>query len=182
MSDLIETEVKIRVSSFAHVRNRLIQLGAAQRGIHHLSDTYVDCPGTVSASIALRVRESVGEQGGDELTLKTSTGADPHVTSRREVNVGLSDAAAMREILSALGFRVSAHIDKVREMFLLADLPVYLDSVEGLGQFVEIGAPVRPEGVSNMRERIREAVQALGLGEHVPASKSYFEMKVESNS
>jgi len=179
---MIETETKIPVDDLTSVRKKLGKLEAVCQGRVHLADTYFSSPGTRQADISVRVRDSTDQPNCAELTLKELPGGDPHVTSRREINVGLSDAAAMREILSALGFRVSAHIDKVREMFLLADLPVYLDSVEGLGQFVEIGAPVRPEGVSNMRERIREAVQALGLGEHVPASKSYFEMKVESNS
>jgi adenylate cyclase class 2 len=178
---MIETETKIAVEDLEEIRRRLTEVKAENQGSVHLIDTYYVFPSQDTPNQAVRIRESdeLGERA--ELTCKTHASASRGVTARHEITVSVIGPAGMHEILVLLGGQVSARIDKSRERYLVSGLPVYLDSVVGLGTFVEIGAPVQTKNVAKMRERIERTVAVLGLQAHTASRKCYFELALEKD-
>ena len=180
MPHMIEIETKIPISDLAIVRDTLKLLDAEDLGNVQLADTYYVIPWWGSAANSIRIRESDAGESDAELTLKAPSESNEAAVSRREISVGIRDTAAMRQILDLLGMDVCARVGKSRERFELRGVPVYLDEVPGLGNFVEIGAPVHLEDVNTMRERIREVVALLELSDLEPECRSYLQLVLET--
>ena len=75
-------------------------------------------------------------------------------------------------ILSALGCRVLAQVDKRRETYRLEPLSVCLDQVAELGSFVEIELLSEEENV----ERLEEIRRELGLEAAQLEGRTYLEL------
>ncbi|MEA3199271.1 MAG: adenylate cyclase, class 2 [Thermoplasmata archaeon] len=90
---------------------------------------------------ALRLSDRAGRA---DLTYKGPK-LDARTKARREVVVPLADAAPMRGVLEALGFREVRVVRKTRALFDHAGFEVALDEVPPLGFFVELERQL-PEG------------------------------------
>lgn len=158
-----EVEVKAR-ADLERVRRRLEELGAQLVGVEDQDDTYFEhpCRSMIEGDEALRLRVAGGRV---ELTYK---GPRERATakSRLELSVQLSDAETAKRLLEQLGFRESVRVRKRREVYRLGGVLVALDSVEGLGCFVEV------EG-----EDEGEVLAALGsLGAREIVGETYAEL------
>jgi adenylate cyclase class 2 len=80
----------------------------------------------------------------------------------------VGDAAAARALLELLGFREAVRVRKRRELYRLGGVEVALDTVEGLGTFVEL------ESKGALGERLVELLELLGAGE--PLRETYAEL------
>ena len=166
-----EVEVKARAEP-EEVRRRLAELGARPVGVEEQKDVYFEhpCRSLLAGDEALRLRVA-GERA--ELTYKGPR-KPGCAKSRLEVTVPVGDAAAAKTLLELLGFREAVRVRKRRELYMLGDVEVALDTVEGLGAFVELesrGAPV---------ERLLEILKLLGAGEIV--SETYAELAARAAS
>lgn len=167
----VEFEVKARVppGRVADLRARLGEPLAVEA--HR--DAYYAHPARDFAATDEALRLS---RRGDrvELTYKGPR-LDARTKARREVTLGLADAAAAEALLDGLGFRLVAEVRKTRTLFEAAGFEVALDDVPGLGAFVELER-VLPEGASREAAE-REAfalLDAWGLRE--TERRSYLEM------
>lgn len=100
-----------------------------------------------------------------ELTLK-----GPRLKSRYTKRIELEtpvEFAPARAIIQALGFKLAMKYSKKREVYRLGKLMVVLDSLSGLGQFVEL------EG---MPKDIAKAESKLGLKTSDREERSYLQM------
>ncbi|HDD34114.1 MAG TPA: CYTH domain-containing protein [Thermofilaceae archaeon] len=86
----------------------------------------------------------------------------------------MDDLERALAILSYLGFKELATVKKLREVYVLDDVEVCLDRVEGLGEFVE----VESRGASS-RELV-ELLEELGAGELV--AETYLELVLRRSS
>lgn len=166
-----EVEVKAR-ASLEDVRRKLTKLGARRIRVEVQEDLYFShpCRDFAESDEALRLRVVGGEV---ELTYKGPR--EPgRVKSRVEVTVRLDDLERALAILSYLGFKELATVKKLREVYVLDDVEVCLDRVEGLGEFVE----VESRGASS-RELV-ELLEELGAGELV--AETYLELVLRRSS
>ena len=100
-----------------------------------------------------------------ELTLK-----GPRLKSRYTKRVEFETAVefgSARAILEALGFELSRHYSKKREVYRCAKVIVTLDSLPKLGSFVELEGSVK---------NIAYAEKILGLSSKDREEKSYLQM------
>lgn len=179
----LEVEVKFRAgegSDFVTIRGRLTELSAKGMGTLDQADTYFAHPTRDFAQTdeALRLRR-VGERNcitykGPKLDAATKT--------RRELELPLAEGSEafdrFSELLIALGFRPVATVRKQREVWQLewrsCEIEAALDTVAGVGQFVELETSADDATVAAAREAITSLAKQLGLSES--ERRSYLEL------
>lgn len=136
---MYEVELKVR-ADHEQVRDRLDDLGATHVERLRQEDSYYDAPDRDFAKTdeALRIRRQ--SEGTDEKALVTYKGPliDPKSKTREEAETAIEDDEAMQSILEGLGYEVAATVSKERDSYSLGECTVTLDSVDGLGEFVEV--------------------------------------------
>ncbi|SEQ34268.1 class IV adenylate cyclase [Natrinema salaciae] len=180
---MYEVEVKVP-ADLAAVRDRLAALEATPRGAVVQIDTYYDAPHREFAETdeALRIRSERSEAGSDE-TRVTYKGplVDDESKTREEVETAVGDRGAMDSILTNLGFEPAATVRKDRERFALEGYAVTLDSVEDVGEYVEVETEVAAEpALESAREGAYEVLEQLGLDPDDQLRTSYLGLLLES--
>ena len=141
---MIEVEVRAKVDSFRGLRQALGEK-ARFMGSTHQSDTIFGHPNfldsenkVVEGGLISRIRESGDRKVLEFKEIRREGGA-------LELKHEVTDPAKIREFLEKLGFREAFTINKVRETYLYRDVLVCLDTVEKLGQFIEVEKVVAGE-------------------------------------
>jgi adenylate cyclase class 2 len=134
---MIEVEVKARVKTFRGIREALAEK-ARFMGATHQSDIIFDQPKfldsehkIVEGGIIARIREE-----GDRKTLEFKE--IRRESGGLELKHEIQDTAAIKEFLLKIGYVERFIINKARETYLYRDMLVCLDTVEQLGQFIEV--------------------------------------------
>jgi len=182
----LEVEQKFKVASLAVVREKLLALGARFGEPLDQADTYFAHPARDFAQTdeALRLRR-VGERTwitykGPKLDLATKT--------RRELELPLPTGSDVfdrhSELLEALGFRPVATVHKRREpAHLVRDtlaVEVALDTVAGVGQFVELEVSTDDGRRQIAQSAIASLAKQLDLSDS--ERRSYLELLLEKSS
>jgi adenylate cyclase class 2 len=178
---MYEVEMKLRT---AHdpVCERLAETDADHVETVTQEDTYFDAPDRDFAATdeALRVRRETADETRVCLTYKGPLVGDATKT-RTETETRVADGDAIRAILDGLGYTPAATVTKTRERYALADCTVTLDTVERLGEFVEV--EYTREVTADERERAEQAVVAvldtLGLDPEAEIRTSYLGLLLE---
>ncbi|MDD1652080.1 MAG: class IV adenylate cyclase [Methanomicrobiales archaeon] len=182
---MLEIEAKIRVGALEPVRVRLRALGAEHLGMRVERDAYYNAPHRDFAETdeALRVRysEPVPAAGmapapavPPVLTYKGPKLGGGGPKSREEICVTVAEGDLLEQVLERLGFRRTAIVVKERDLYRVERFTIALDTVEGLGTFIEIEAPMGLPRAEAVR-RITQISETLGVrGESL--SLSYLEM------
>ena len=167
----INIEIKARTTRAAAIRQYLQEHGAEYRGTDEQTDTYFKV-----AHGRLKLRE-----GNIENNLiyysRTETGGT------KQSNVEMMEATdppALKNILSnAMG--ILAVVSKRREIYYIGNVKFHLDSLDGLGEFVEIEACDRFEDipVETLREQCEQYMTAFGVRDEDLIRKSYSDMIME---
>jgi adenylate cyclase, class 2 len=170
---MIEVEIKARADHFALLRS-LKAAGAKYERTVMQNDSYYNAPHRDFGQTdeALRLRE---ENGTVYLTYKGKK-IDPKSKARKEVEVTVSDRSKAEDLFLSLGFQKTLGVVKKRGTYKLRDVEVCVDSVEGLGDFVEmeILAPDLKD-VPRVRDHLIEEMRSLGItGDLI--RESYLEM------
>ena len=141
---MIEVEVRARVDSFRGLRQALGEK-ARFMGSTHQEDKIFGHPKfldsehkIVEGGVVARIRESGDRKVLEFKEIIRGGGA-------LELKHEITDPAKIKEFLGKLGFEEGFSISKVRETYLYRDLLVCLDTVEGLGQFIEVEKVVAGE-------------------------------------
>lgn len=147
---MIECEVKLKIENKELVKSKLISLGFAECDSLTETDTYFD---NSSSDIrtndrALRIRATVNHTAGNtycQINFKDKK-LDDKSMSRHEYENEISDANSMTKILNCLGFFPVTPIVKKERIFLRSSLlNACIDTVDGLGDFIELEAIVATE-------------------------------------
>jgi adenylate cyclase, class 2 len=157
-----EIEVKFYVQSLPRLRDRLIQIGGRLNSprTHELNLRFDAWAGDLLKSgrlLRLRSDQRV------RLTYKDESRIENGVIDRRELEFGVDDLSAARQVLEALGFQVIFTYEKYRTTYELEDATLMLDELP-YGNFVEI------EGV---RESLEPLAARLGLNWQAAIPRSY---------
>lgn len=193
---MYEVEVKVSADHDA-VRRALREAGATRRGTVRQVDTYYDAPHRSFAETdeALRIRRERPGTAGDAGDGDAEDPADGRAgtavltykgplietasKTRREVETPVPEPERLDEILTALGFAAAAVVRKERTRYELAGYVVTLDSVDGLGEFVEVETEAREADVEAAREGAVELLDRLGLDPDDRIRTSYLELLLE---
>lgn len=169
---MIEVEVKARAKP--DTLERIKSLGATFVGVENHRDLYFASPlrDFRKSDEALRIR--IKEEGA-RLTYKGPK-LDQETKTRKELTVKIDSPEEMVEILSALGFMLSAEVRKRRTKYALGDVTFALDEVEGLGSFLEVEAKGEADW-KKQRRAVLSLQEKLGLGESIRSS--YLELLEE---
>jgi adenylate cyclase class 2 len=169
---MIEVEVKARAR--ADTLERILALGAILMGEENHRDLYFNSPfrDFRQSDEALRIR--IKEEGA-RLTYKGPK-MDAMTKSRLERTVQIDNPREMEQILTTLGFVLSAEVRKRRIKYSLGDVTLALDEVEGLGSFLEVEARGEADW-EEQKEKVLSILRDLGLEESIRSS--YLELLEE---
>ncbi len=169
---MIEVEVKARAR--ADTLEKILALGAVPMGTENHRDLYFNSPlrDFRQSDEALRIRI---KEGGARLTYKGPK-LDAKTKSRLERTVQIDDPLEMEQILTALGFVLSAEVRKRRCKYNLGSVTLALDEVEGLGSFLEVEAQGGADW-GTQKEKVLSIFRRLGLGGSIRSS--YLELLEE---
>jgi len=173
---MIEVEIKVPVDDFASIREALKKTYTSFVGYSRDDDMYFNhpCRDFKNTDEALRIRNSSSE--GYVVTYKGPR-LQGSMKSRTELNMKIEDFNNFLQILKQVGFEFSAHVVKVREKWTIGVASVNLDTVEGLGKFVEV--EVNVETVDNVIDAegiINGILRTLGLEDKPTIRESYLEL------
>ncbi|OPY20489.1 MAG: CYTH domain protein [Methanomethylovorans sp. PtaU1.Bin073] len=174
---MIEIEVKARASHIS-LREKLASMGAKPEGIQKHLDTYYNSPvrDFSETDEALRIRSV---DGRSVLTYKGKK-LDSVSKTRPEFETEVEGDSA-RSILVALGFFESGIVRKRREIFSCQGMTIALDSVEGLGEFIEVEKQAE-SNIEEHREEIFRFLETLGIRKEDSIRTSYLEMVLEKGN
>ena len=140
---MIEVEVKLKINDVQTIKSKLINLGFIECNTITESDTYFD---NVNGDIrrgdrALRIRETVYTDANEtyyQINFKDKKYDDKSMT-RPEFETEIGDADAISHILGSLGYHsVEPRVVKLRREFRCNTMNACIDTVEGLGDFLEL--------------------------------------------
>jgi adenylate cyclase, class 2 len=182
---MYEVEVKVPADLEA-VRARLDELEATPTGAVVQEDTYYDAPhrSFPETDEALRIRTERPEDDPDEtrLTYKGPL-VDAESKSREEVETAIGSGEKVDTVLTKLGFEPAATVRKERDRFELEGYTITLDSVDGVGEYVEVETEVDNEtDLEPAREGAFDVLEELGLDPDEQVRTSYLELLLESES
>jgi adenylate cyclase class 2 len=178
-----EVEMKFPVADSAALEARLAGLGAEIAAAQSEVDVYFAHPARDFARTdeALRLRR----KGPANFLTYKGPKIDAATKTRREIDLplpsGEETAAAWTELLEALGFSVVGTVVKSRRKAHIAwqgrDVEASLDTVEGLGPFIELELIAETAGVEAATRCITSLAEAIGLERS--ERRSYLELVME---
>ncbi|KAF5422514.1 MAG: adenylate cyclase, class 2 [Candidatus Methanomarinus sp.] len=175
---MIEVETKLKTDCIEHIEERIKELKMEYKGEKTEIDLYFDHPNIhiFSGGGALRVRNADGKY---RLTYKGPK-KDNETTSRTEIEIRIESAREMIKILNELGFYEICEVKKLRKTYLLKDLIITLDNVDGLGEFIEVeGKANNDEEFKEKKDEIFKLLKKLGLSTKEISQRSYLEMLLD---
>ena len=128
-----------------------------------------DAPDVVDEGDATDAPDVVDEAGvtdAETTTRLTYKGplVDAESKTRAEHETAVADGDTAAGILAGLGFEPAAVVEKDRTFFRLDGYTVSLDTVDGLGEFVEVeGEAASEDDVADVREGAADVLRGLGL-------------------
>ena len=164
-------EIKTNVASLAAVRRRLRALeGATRPALLRQTDWYFRVPNG-----RLKLRQSGSSRAGELIAYFR---ADKTAARTSEFQrLPTTDAAGTRRLFERM-LGAKGCVRKRREVWLYRNARVHLDTVEGLGQFIEIEVVVT-SGMTQARALMKELREALGINRQHLLARSYGEMRGE---
>ena len=122
-------ELKARVDDMATVRNKLIRFGAEQIGTFHQVDTYYKVP-----KGRLKLREVEGKTDAELIYYERENVAKPKRSSVFILKI--PQPKTFKQILERI-MKIKSVVDKIREIYFHEGIQIHLDTVKGLGSFIE---------------------------------------------
>ncbi|WP_336135705.1 class IV adenylate cyclase [Natronomonas amylolytica] len=178
---MYEVELKVR-TDHEPVRERLAELDADPQGLVEQVDTYYDHPirDFAETDEALRIRrETYEDEESARVTYKGPLVEEASKT-REEWETGVDDGETMADILDELGFAPAATVEKIRERFECDGYTVTLDTVAGLGEYVEV--ETESEAIDPAREGAIELLHELGLDPDEQVRTSYLGLLLDADA
>jgi adenylate cyclase class 2 len=190
LNPMYEVELKFAVSGRAALERRLVELGGRLAEPQEQVDRYFahPCRDFAQTDEALRLRRV-----GDSVAITwKGPRIDAATKTRREIELELAPLPAAldagptlsswTELLEALGFRRVMEVAKRRQPLRLvwqgAEVDVALDTVAGLGEFLELEIMAAEGEVPAARARLESLAQEIGLGP--TERRSYLELILQS--
>lgn len=186
---MIEVEVKLKINSAESIEKKLIELGFKKGQTLQEIDYYyngVDRDFRASGeALRLRLVESldgsavVADRPGEPLIQMTYKGPklDNVSMSRVEHQVNIDNFETMLSILSSLGYKPVEPVIKLRRELFSEEICACVDTVDGLGDYLELEIMVDEESQrENALDRISVVLKQLGYSISDTTTTSYLSM------
>lgn len=186
---MIEVEVKLKIDSAESIEKKLIELGFKKGQTLQEIDYYyngVDRDFRASGeALRLRLVESldgsavVADRPGEPLIQMTYKGPklDNVSMSRVEHQVNIDNFETMLSILSSLGYKPVEPVIKLRRELFSEEICACVDTVDGLGDYLELEIMVDEESHrENALDRISVVLKQLGYSISDTTTTSYLSM------
>lgn len=191
---MIEVEVKLKIDSAESIEKKLIELGFKKGQTLQEIDYYyngVDRDFRASGeALRLRLVESldgsavVADRPGEPLIQMTYKGPklDNVSMSRVEHQVNIDNFETMLSILSSLGYKPVEPVIKLRRELFSEEICACVDTVDGLGDYLELEIMVDEESQrENALDRISVVLKQLGYSISDTTTTSYLSMLEKSH-
>lgn len=183
---MLEIEQKYRVDALSPLAKRLDAMPWSNRREYGMIDRYYLAPDRDFSQTGETLRLRM-ERGEFDLTYKGPK-LDGPMKTRRELRVPLAGGhqsiLVMGELLATLGYKVLCDVPKSRNLYVLEMLPynvvVCLDTLPGLGMFVEVEVVCKAEHKAEGEALVQSVAESLGLTN--PEPRSYLEIFLESKA
>ena len=169
----INIEIKARTTRADAIRNYLLDKKAQYKGTDHQTDTYFN-----TTSGRLKLRE--GNIENNLIYYERENKAGPKQSNFSLLQV--PDPQALKEILAAaVGIKVT--VEKKREIYFIENIKFHLDTLAGLGNFVEIEASNKYADLSleALRAQCDFYLGEFGIEAGDLINVSYSDMLLEKN-
>jgi adenylate cyclase class 2 len=136
MKNTIEVEIKAKIENLKSIEDKLTLLNAIFKEEIVEEDHYFQhpCRNYSKTDEALRIRISKNKYF---LTYKGPK-IDKDTKSRAEIEISIEDPESCQMLLERLGFKDVGSVFKKRRTYLFQGCSIMLDSVQNLGEFIEI--------------------------------------------
>lgn len=177
---MYEVEVKVP-AHHDEIEGALAESGATRVGRVEQIDTYFDAPHRDFAETdeALRLRRERDTDGEQAYLTYKGPLIEAESKTRKEFETGLDSPEEAADLLEAMGFSPAATVEKTRTRYSIEGFTVSLDSVAGLGEFVEIEAEATESEVEETRERAVDVLASLGLHAEDQIRSAYLELLLD---
>jgi predicted adenylyl cyclase CyaB len=146
----VNIELKAKVESLKPIRRKLKELRAVYVGVFQQIDTYYE-----ALRGRLKLRETSDAGNAELIYYEREDAPGPKKSRVWILKVGEPDA--VKEMLSNI-FKVKSIVNKTREIYEYEGARIHLDSVKGLGEFIEFEMEV----VDNLNA-VKEAYNVLEI-------------------
>ena len=177
---MIEVEIKVEVRNQEKLEQLLCEFGFMRGELIREEDIYFD---TIEDFIrkndyALRLRSSENMISGENHHFVTYKGPkmDQISMTRQELETKIGDAKVMKELLNALGYVKMYQVNKKRQYFVFGEMTACIDSVNDLGEFLELEMVVSEEERACALECIIEFLEKIGYSKEEIIRSSYLSM------
>lgn len=177
---MFELERKARVDHRA-LRRQLTDLGLSPVAEVRQTDIYLEHPVRHFGETdeALRIRRTVPTtEGGTERITLTYKGprVDSAAKTREEFETDVTDAESLHAILESLGFEPVAELRKTRVRYEYRDVSICLDTVEDLGEFLEVETTATGADLDAAQKRLEGMLAQLEISPASTTTTPYLSM------
>ncbi len=174
---MLEVEVKLQIKDKDELISALEKDGFTKGKLLRESDSYFnsDFHDFKKCGDAFRIRRTENLETGEKHDMITYKG--PRLTSgikaRKELETGVENSDVMEEVMLSLGYYKVDPVVKTRQYFHNGNMTACVDSVEMLGNFLELEIVVDESvGYDEAEKKIGEKLKVLGhdLSESIKAS------------
>ncbi len=178
----LEIETKARLLDKGGVVAQLISRGCTFTQPVVQDDTvYVRETGSLATFLSndsfARIR--IQNDGVVVLTVKKPINKSSEVLVKHEAEVVVSSAAEAERMLTLLGYVQAVHVHKIRRTGECEGFHVCIDSIEGLGDFIELEQMAHKSEADAIQARMRTFLSSLRIAPHDEVKKGYDILMIE---
>ena len=169
----MEIELRANVNDPAALRDALA-IQAEHKGTSNEHDFYLRHKSDKDRSLILRIRR---KESGSLLTFKGKALGDD--TAWPDIDIPLTDADSLQQLLLGSGYVKVVEIKKRRASYRLEDFEINVDEIENLGVFVELEGRGDEESRKKIEEKIMNLLVSLGIQNENIIRKGYVALMLE---
>lgn len=161
-------EIKAKINDPTEFAETAAKLSQSEGTIIRQHDTFFNCN-----QGRLKLRDFMDETG--QLIFYERPDTDGPKLSRYSISP-TNNPPSLRTVLSeALG--VKGEVKKERRLFLIGQTRVHLDTVEGLGHYMELEVVMRPEQTVEEGQQVaQDLMEKLGISEESLVTGAYMDL------
>lgn len=174
----IEIKAKITDSQYDYVLKYLDKSFSYQGSVFE-KDTYFNGIDRDFAKTdeAFRIRKEIKDDKPQYLVTYKGAKLSKNIKVRKELETAVEDYDTFYEIITALGFKEVATVEKQRLYYKNDKYTATLDTVEGLGKFLELEIVAdESEDYGIYTEKLFSLLNELGVDNSAATNTSYLEM------
>ncbi len=181
---MVEVEIKIKIDSKEKLQMDLVALGFTKDKLlseidHYYNGVSRDFRKSHEALRLRLVEELIDGEVSSKSVQMTYKGPklDSVSMSRVEHEVSVSSFETMDAILLSLGYKAVMPVIKLRQEYVFQDVTACVDSVDGLGDFLELETIVEDDSLrENALTKIYDILGKLGYSIEETTTTSYLSM------